>query len=119
MIHASLLRRLQACYTTLLQLKKRHPALRNFDAQSSFQLLPSPPQTVLFDRRLGTEAVVVAVNLSDKPAVVALPSTPSEMGWQYQPVLTSASQNVGSMKAGSRVTLPAHGYGAWQQATMK
>ena len=119
MIHAPLLRRLQACYTTLLQLKKRHPALRNFDAQSTFQLLPSPPKTVLFDRRLGTEAVVVAVNLSDKLAVVALPPTSSEMGWQYQPVLTSASQNVGLMKADSRITLPTHGYGVWQQAAMK
>ena len=119
MIHAPLLRRLQAFYTTLLQLKKRHPALRNFDAQSTFQLLPSPPKTILFDRRLDTEAVVVAVNLSDKPAVVALPPTPTETGWQYQPVLTSPNQNAGSMKAGSRVTLPAHGYGVWQQAAMK
>ena len=110
---------LQGFYTTLLQLKKRHPALRNFDAQSTFQLLPSPPKTVLFDRRLGTEAVVVAVNLSDKPAVVALPPTPTETGWQYQPVLTSPNQNAGSMEAGSRVTLPAHGYGVWQQAAMK
>ena len=63
MIHAPLLRRLQAFYTTLLQLKKRHPALRNFDAQSTFQLLPSPPKTILFDRYLGTEAVVVAVRI--------------------------------------------------------
>ena len=114
MIHAPLLRRLQAFYTTLLQLKKRHPALRNFDAQSTFQLLPSPPQTVLFDRRLGTGAVVVTVNLSNKPAVVALPPTPTKTGWQYQPVLTSPNQNAGSMKVGSRVTLPAHGYGVWQ-----
>ena len=78
MIHAPLLRRLQDFYTTLLQLKKRHPALQNFDAQSTFRLLPSPPKTVLFDRRLNTEAVVVAVNLSDKPAIVALPPTPTK-----------------------------------------
>ena len=55
MIHAPLLRRLQAFSTALLQLKKRHSALRNFDAQNTFQLLPSPPKTVIFDRRLGTE----------------------------------------------------------------
>ena len=119
MIHAPLLHRLQGFYTTLPQLKKRHPALRNFDAQSTFRLLPSPPKTLLFNRRPGTGAVVVTVNLSDKPAVVALPPTPSETGWQYQPVLTSANQKAGSMKADNRVTLPAHGYGVWQQAAMK
>ncbi|MBD2769489.1 alpha-amylase [Hymenobacter sp. BT664] len=35
---------LQSFYATLLQLKKRHPALRNFDATSTFRLLPSPPK---------------------------------------------------------------------------
>ncbi|MFC7668060.1 alpha-amylase family glycosyl hydrolase [Hymenobacter humi] len=68
---------LQRFYTTLLQLKKRHPALWNFDAESQFRLLPSPAQTVAFERREGDDVVIVAVNLSAKPQQVQLPQPTS------------------------------------------
>jgi glycosidase len=64
---------LQGFYTTLLQLKKRHPALRNFDAGSQFRLLPSPKQTIVFERWKGRAAVVVAINLGAKPRQIRLP----------------------------------------------
>ncbi|WP_426059466.1 alpha-amylase family glycosyl hydrolase [Hymenobacter sp. B1770] len=68
---------LQNFYTTLLQLKKHHPALLNFDADSKFQLLPSPPQTVAFERRKDDAVVVVAINLGAIPQQVVLAQSAS------------------------------------------
>ena len=104
---------LQDFYTKLIALKKQHPALRNFDAESKFRLLPSAPGTVVFDRRKGTEAVVVAVNLSDKEQPFSLPPTPSATGWQYMPVLRSDAG-----KAWKQGLLPPHGYCVLKQYVM-
>ncbi|WP_210518619.1 alpha-amylase family glycosyl hydrolase [Hymenobacter terricola] len=108
---------LESFYTTLLQLKKQHPALRNFDAASTFRLLPSPPGTVVFDRRKDLEGVVVAVNLSDKSQRVTLPETPSALGWYYVSLFDGHTQS--AFGKTSSVTLPPHGYQAWQQVAMK
>jgi glycosidase len=104
---------LQSFYTKLLQLKKQHPALRNFDAASTFRLLPSPPQTVLFDRSKDGEAIAVAVNLGDKPQFIEVPKTLSPLGWyteeQFHPLTPAPS----SARAAS-VVLPPHGYQVWK-----
>jgi glycosidase len=68
---------LQGFYTTLLQLKRRHPALRNFDATGQFRLLPSPPQTIAFERRQGAATVLVAVNLGAAPQQIQLTQAPN------------------------------------------
>ncbi|MBF9238115.1 DUF3459 domain-containing protein [Hymenobacter sp. BT683] len=69
---------LQDFYGTLLQLKKQHPALRNFDAEAAFQLLPAPAQCVAFVRQKGAAKVFVAINLGNKPENVALPTGPAQ-----------------------------------------
>ena len=99
-------------YTQLLQLKNRNPALRNYDACSEFHRLPSPPQTILFDRRKDTEAVVVAVNLSDKPQRVELPK-PSDSSHQYRSMFVANDQHKGL--SDNPAQLPAHGYQVWEQ----
>ncbi|WP_052733023.1 alpha-amylase family glycosyl hydrolase [Hymenobacter terrenus] len=106
---------LQGFYTTLLQLKKRHPALRNFDASSAFRLLPSPAQTVLFDRRKNTEAVVVALNLSDKPQGIELPKIPDSRGGHYRTVLSFATDTAGPKDDVKPIVLPPHGFQVWEQ----
>ena len=105
-------------YTKLIQLKKRHPALRNFDAASQFRLLPAPAGTVVFDRRKGTEAVVIAINLSSQPQRIELPAMPSSSGWQYMEVLRSAADTAAQMNPGRRPILPAYGYRVWKQYAM-
>lgn len=60
-------------YTTLLNLKKTHPALRNFDPASTFTRVPSPVRTYAFTRQKGDAKVLVAVNLSDKALSVEVP----------------------------------------------
>jgi len=60
---------LQDFYTKLLQLKKTHSALRNGDSCSEFEALPvsTSPDVYAFRRRQDEAAVVVAVNMGDKP----------------------------------------------------
>ncbi|GAB3587247.1 alpha-amylase family glycosyl hydrolase [Hymenobacter daeguensis] len=72
---------LQGFYSTLLELKKRHPALRNFDAKGDFQLLPAPEQCVAFVRQKGAAKVFVAINLGNSPKEVKLPAGPAQV-WQ-------------------------------------
>ncbi|RYY19536.1 MAG: alpha-amylase, partial [Cytophagaceae bacterium] len=56
-------------YTTLLQLKKSSPALRNGDACASFTILPAPAGGFAFERASadGKARVRVSVNLGTKP----------------------------------------------------
>ncbi|MBJ6110244.1 DUF3459 domain-containing protein [Hymenobacter sp. BT523] len=108
---------LQGFYTTLLQLKKRHPALRNFDAASRFRLLPSPASTVLFERRQELEGIVVAVNLSNTPQRVTLPATPDSLGWHYAAVFDGRAPSVSQQNR--TATLPPHGYQVWEQIATK
>ncbi|MBO0358847.1 alpha-glucosidase C-terminal domain-containing protein [Hymenobacter sp. BT186] len=60
---------LQEFYTKLLQLKKSHPALRNGDSCSEFEALPvsTSPDVYAFRRQKDEAAVLVAVNMGDKP----------------------------------------------------
>ena len=111
---------LQGFYTKLLTLKKQHPALANFDAASTFRLLPSPAGTVVFERRKGTEAVVVAVNLSDKEQRITLPPTPAPMSWQYTTVLQDNERSAPAPAATSTLvaSMAPHGYHVWQQYAM-
>ncbi|WP_201983276.1 alpha-amylase family glycosyl hydrolase [Hymenobacter rubidus] len=104
---------LQGLYTTLLQLKKRHPALANFDAESQFTLVPSPARTVVFERRKGDAAVVVMVNLHDKPQPLALPAGAGS----YRAVFPTTGHL--AEDAGAPVTLPPHGYQVWEQIGQK
>ena len=96
---------LQGFYTTLLQLKKQHPALRNFDAASKFQLLPSPPHTVIFERRKNDRAVLVAINLGDQEQPIPLAPF-----WQ-SPLANSAFSDLKyTPAAGAPLAVPPHGY---------
>jgi glycosidase len=61
---------LQDFYTRLLQLKKRHPALRNGDAASNFQRLQGPAGLYGFVREKAGSAVVVLVNATAEPLVL-------------------------------------------------
>ena len=58
---------LQDFYTKLLQLKKRHPALRNGDPASQFQRLGTPAGLYGFIREKNGSAVVVLVNTTAGP----------------------------------------------------
>ena len=98
---------LQGFYTTLLTLKKRHPALANFDAASTFRLLPGPPQTVIFERSKGPAAVVVMVNLSAKSQQLPL----LEDAAAYRTVLSSPDA---TRDAATGVLAP-HGYQVWEK----
>jgi len=109
---------LQGFYTTLLQLKKQHPALANFDAESKFRLLPGPPQTIIFDRSKDGEAIAVAVNLSAKPQFIEVPKTLSPMGWYTEEQFKQPASFQKPTRADS-VVLPPHGYQVWKFIGMK
>jgi glycosidase len=109
---------LQGFYTKLLQLKKEHPALQNFDATSTFRLLPSPPQTVVFDRSKNGEAIAVAVNLSNKPQSIEVPKTLSPAGWYTEELFHPSSPAAKPTRADSAV-LPPHGYQVWKFIGLK
>ncbi len=61
---------LQDFYTRLLQLKKRHPALRNGDSESRFQRLAGPAGLYGFVREKNGSAVVVLINATAEPLVL-------------------------------------------------
>ena len=65
----------QAFYTTLLQLKRGNPALRNYDACGKFTLLPAAANGFAFERSTadGKSRVLAVVNLSNQPQPFALP----------------------------------------------
>ncbi|MDQ2795048.1 MAG: alpha-amylase family glycosyl hydrolase [Bacteroidota bacterium] len=65
---------LEGFYGTLLRLKKRHPALQNFDATSGFRLLAAPQGVAAFVRQKAQEGVFVAVNLADTARILTLPA---------------------------------------------
>ncbi len=91
-------------YTKLLQLKKTHPALGNFDSTATFARVPAPAGTFAFTRRKGGAAVFVAVNLTATPQTVAVPASPAP----WQPLF-------GGRAAGRQLRLPAHGYQVYSQ----
>ncbi|WP_400193997.1 alpha-amylase family glycosyl hydrolase [Hymenobacter sp. B81] len=95
---------LQGFYTSLLQLKKRSPALRNGDACARFERLPSPASTYAFGRSQGPARVLVAVNLGAELQEVALPA-----GWagQYHDVFADQAY---SLAPGAVLPVEPHGY---------
>jgi len=111
---------LQNFYTKLVQLKKQHPALHNYDGCAEFRLLPGPDKTVMFERRKGDAAVLVAVNLGAQPQVVHLPatSTSPKPAQQWAAVFADGPQ-AASNSEGLSATLPPHGYQVWQQFAKK
>ncbi|MCI1186236.1 alpha-amylase family glycosyl hydrolase [Hymenobacter sp. DH14] len=96
-------------YTTLIGLKKRHPALANFDARSKFRLYSTDDECICFERRKGNASVVVTVNLSNKTQQVNLPKRPG----RYHPVFFDTGPP--SEPAGAIVALPPHGSQVWEQ----
>ncbi|RZL08183.1 MAG: hypothetical protein EOO62_15785, partial [Hymenobacter sp.] len=98
---------LQDFYTKLLQLKKRHPALRNGDAASNFQRLTTPAGLYGFVREKNGSAVVVLVNATAEP--LTLPG---------QKMLVSPQKGLFDVFSGEALTLaqakarlvPAHGW---------
>lgn len=55
-------------YKELLRLRRTHPAL----ALGSVELLPSPSDVILFERKFGGERMLVALNLSHVPQLLSL-----------------------------------------------
>ncbi|MGI4833351.1 MAG: alpha-amylase family glycosyl hydrolase [Janthinobacterium lividum] len=98
---------LQDFYTRLLQLKKRHPALRNGDPASNFQRLTGPAGLYGFVREKGGSAVIVLLNATAEP--LELPG---------QKTLVPAQKGLFDVFSGEQCTLaqrqartvPAHGY---------
>ena len=98
---------LQDFYTKLLQLKKRHPALRNGDAASQFQRLSGPSGLYGFIREKNGSAVVVLVNATAEP--LTLPG---------QKMVVSPQKGLFDVFSGAQCTLaqlpartvPAHGW---------
>ena len=91
-------------YTTLLQLKKSNPALRNGDACAKFTILPVPAGCFAFERISadGDDHVLVAVNLTATPRRVQLPNQfPS-----YVDVFTHSDNPLYEWV----ITVPAHGW---------
>ncbi|RFP65222.1 DUF3459 domain-containing protein [Hymenobacter lapidiphilus] len=66
---------LQQFYTRLLQLKRRHPALRNGDPTSHFERLPGPASLYGFVREKEGAAVLCAINSTPETAALPLPAT--------------------------------------------
>jgi glycosidase len=95
---------LQSFYTTLLQLKKRHPALRNYDACAEFRVLPSPDKTILFERRKGEAVVVVAVNLGNQPLQLQLPQASGPTPKAQRDIFTQHPAPTDTLQ------VPAHGW---------
>ncbi|WP_157547488.1 alpha-amylase family glycosyl hydrolase [Hymenobacter sp. DG25A] len=95
---------LQDFYTRLLQLKRRHPALRNGDTTSQFQHLESAPEVYAFIRQKGPAAVLTVINRAAADRAVALP-TAAEGTWtdifRDERVLLQPNE---------KLTVPAHGW---------
>ena len=101
---------LQDFYTKLLQLKKRHPALRNGDPCSEFERVEnSSPEVYSFIRRRGEAAVLTAVNLGRQPHEVR----PTTLGpGIYRELFSGQVLKLGS---GSKLLVPAHGYRVYER----
>ncbi|MDO7877149.1 alpha-amylase family glycosyl hydrolase [Hymenobacter sp. ASUV-10] len=93
---------LQSFYTTLLQLKKRHPALAAYDPCVEFRLLPTAAGVVAFERRKGPAAVFTALNLTDAPQTVTAPAPPAP----YEDVFTPKGVKPGAQQ----LTVEPHGW---------
>ncbi|MGI4866449.1 MAG: alpha-amylase family glycosyl hydrolase [Janthinobacterium lividum] len=91
-------------YTTLLQLKKSNPALRNGDACVKFTILPAPTGCFAFERATADEKnrVLVVVNLSGQPQQFQRPAGAA--------AYTDAFAGAGSLVQEPQLNVPAHGW---------
>ncbi|NVO83881.1 alpha-amylase family glycosyl hydrolase [Hymenobacter terrestris] len=102
---------LQDFYTTLLQLKKRNPALANGDPCAEFESLAvsTSPEVYGFVRRRQQQAVVTLVNFAKQPRELTLrglgPGT-------YRELFSGQVQRLGS---GSKVPLRAHAFRVFER----
>lgn len=104
---------LQSFYTSLLQLKKRSPALANGDACGQISRLPSAAADVyafVRHRQGGPEAVLVAVNLG--PELRELP-VPAAWQGRYHDVFADQPYE---LAAGATLPLEPHGYRVLERA---
>ncbi|MBT9395317.1 DUF3459 domain-containing protein [Hymenobacter sp. NST-14] len=91
-------------YRGLLNVYQRLPALR----RGSVEDLSASTDVLLVHRRLGTEEVLVLVNVRGTPTTVALPMAVQGATWTN--ALTAAPVAVSTL-----LTLPAYGYALWQR----
>jgi glycosidase len=97
---------LEGFYTTLLSIKKNHPALGSFDTTATFTRVPSAVGLYAFVRSKGDAAVSVAVNLTDSVQTLVVPSTVA--GSWADPFGRTRQLTVWT--AGQTVEVPAHGW---------
>ena len=98
---------LQDFYTRLLQLKKRHPALRNGDPASCFQRLAGPAGLYGFIREKNGAAVVVLVNATAEALVLPGQKMPISPQKGLFDVFSGAQCTLAQLPAR---TVPAHGW---------
>jgi glycosidase len=90
-------------YTRLLQLKRRHPALRNGDVLSRFRRLPAEPAQYAFLREKGPAAVLCVVNTAEAQPL----PLPAEAAGTWQDVF---SDDTLTLRAGDELAVPARGW---------
>ena len=98
---------LQDFYTRLLQLKKRHPALRNGDPESHFQRLTGPAGLYGFVREKAGSAVVVLLNATAETLVLPGQKMPIAPQKGLFDVFSGAQCTLAQPAAR---TVPAHGW---------
>ncbi|RZK98383.1 MAG: hypothetical protein EOO62_26595 [Hymenobacter sp.] len=98
---------LEAFYTKLLQLKKRHPALRNGDPASNFQRLTTPDGLYGFVREKNGSAVIVLINATAE--LLTLPGQKTCISPQKGLFDVFSGEQLTLAQAKAR-TVPAHGW---------
>jgi len=95
---------LQDFYTRLLQLKRRHPALRNGDPSSRFQPLAGSNDLYALLRHKESAAVLTVINISPTPQMLPLP--PETTGtW-----IDIFGDMPFTIREGEKLPVPAHGW---------
>ena len=95
-------------YAALLQLKKRHPALRNGAYDSRFERLPTPDTAYAFIRRHEGAAVLVVVNSAAEPLEWDVPAAATGT---YRALF---SQQIVTLEPESALSLAAHDYHVYE-----
>ncbi|MDU0371808.1 alpha-amylase family glycosyl hydrolase [Hymenobacter endophyticus] len=95
---------LQEFYTKLLQLKRRHPALRNGDTSSRFRRLPGPEQLYGFLRGKEGATVLCVINAEARETPLTLPA---EADGTWRDVF-SGQQLL--FQQGDELSVPGHGW---------
>lgn len=89
-----------ALYRRLLQLRRAHPALRT----GTLHPVACPaPDCLLYERRLGAERLIVALNFASEPRAPELPGLPARL------LVSTALDRSGPISAESLVLAPSEG----------